>query len=743
MSKRKRGRVATRRAACGTVIATLLSGALVACGGGADNAGVTPDGRGGAWNVVVSPTALTIVQGQTLTATVSIVGNPNGTVSLSVAGIPDSVAATFSSSTLSSSSATSTLSIRVALKAGLGPYTLFVRGKNGNDSSGVSLPFTVAAAPGMTVTRVGTGSGTVTSDPAGINCGTVCNTQFPLGTSVTLTATPAAGSTFASWAGACTGTGLTCTFTPVANNSNSVAATFNTTTPGIGLAVAPTPVSVQQGTSATATVTITRTNGFANPVAITASAASGLTVIANPASVTGTTSTLTISPAGTLAAGNYPVTITATASGVAQQTVTLPVQVTPSSQGGAITFNFANCESSETPVWLAFQSGTGPWTRVTPANNAFTFTPGTTGAVAYVTQDGTRPLTQVLYASGAELTSLAIAGFCTYSAPTGTKRLNGTFANIGTLASGNTPRIIMGGATFTRTSDFSQAFTFTNAPKGPRDLIGTRQPPASSINSNRMIVRRSTNYPDNASVPLLDFGGAESFAPASGSVTIPGILDATSIEVSLITANGASAPYFTGTGNPGMGGGSRALFQGLPDTLLLPGDFHSITMVGSSGASFRFVQLLAHSVSAITTTFGPQLGTVAKPTTIGTTPYLRLRAQVPTVSTYTSAAVLDLDQNDKGVSVLMTAAYLSSTPTTWTLDVPDLSSAGYDATWGLKNGVGVSWGVNALSALNGNLLPFLGGTPVDNAQITGAGVADSSATFSASWRRRVGRRPPH
>jgi hypothetical protein len=166
-------------------------------------------------------------------------------------------------------------------------------------------------------------------------------------------------------------------------------------------------------------------------------------------------------------------------------------------------------------------------------------------------------------------------------------------------------------------------------------------------------------------------------------------------------------------------------------------------MAGGSGTSFRFVQLVAHSVSAKTTTFGPQLGTVTKPTTIGTTPYLRLRAQVPTQSTYTSAAALDLDQNNNTVSIVMTAAYLSSTPTTWTLDVPDLSSAGYDATWGLKNGVGVSWSATALSALNGILLPFLGGTPVDNAQITGAGVADSSATFSASRRLRLGRRPHH
>lgn len=64
----------------------------------------------------------------------------------------------------------------------------------------------------LTLTRSGTGSGAITSDPAGINCGTDCSATFVDGTSVTLTATPAAGSTFTGWTGACTGTG-TCTVT--------------------------------------------------------------------------------------------------------------------------------------------------------------------------------------------------------------------------------------------------------------------------------------------------------------------------------------------------------------------------------------------------------------------------------------------------------------------------------------------------------------------------------------------------
>ena len=53
----------------------------------------------------------------------------------------------------------------------------------------------------LTVTKAGPGSGTVTSAPAGITCGAPCSATSASGTTVTLTATPAAGSTFAGWSG--------------------------------------------------------------------------------------------------------------------------------------------------------------------------------------------------------------------------------------------------------------------------------------------------------------------------------------------------------------------------------------------------------------------------------------------------------------------------------------------------------------------------------------------------------------
>ena len=53
----------------------------------------------------------------------------------------------------------------------------------------------------LTVTKAGTGSGTVTSSPAGIDCGTDCSEDYQSGTIVTLTATPDSGSDLTNWSG--------------------------------------------------------------------------------------------------------------------------------------------------------------------------------------------------------------------------------------------------------------------------------------------------------------------------------------------------------------------------------------------------------------------------------------------------------------------------------------------------------------------------------------------------------------
>ena len=80
----------------------------------------------------------------------------------------------------------------------------------------------------LTVTKSGSGAGTVTSSPAGINCGATCSASFAQGTMVTLTETPSGTSTFGGWGGACSGMG-SCTVTLSA--AETVTATFTLPTP--------------------------------------------------------------------------------------------------------------------------------------------------------------------------------------------------------------------------------------------------------------------------------------------------------------------------------------------------------------------------------------------------------------------------------------------------------------------------------------------------------------------------------
>ena len=99
-----------------------------------------------------------------------------------------------------------------------------------NNTRNVTATFnTVPTTFSLNVTKAGIGSGIVTSSPAGISCGGTCSASFATGASVTLTATPATGSTFTDWSGACSGTG-SCVVTMDANKT--VTATFATSTGG-------------------------------------------------------------------------------------------------------------------------------------------------------------------------------------------------------------------------------------------------------------------------------------------------------------------------------------------------------------------------------------------------------------------------------------------------------------------------------------------------------------------------------
>ncbi len=155
----------------------------------------------------------------------------------------------------SASAATTLVSVPLATPAGSyfigacadGPGVVFESDESDNCVVLPGLTILIQKSSVLSVTKAGTGSGHVTSAPAGIDCGADCAELYPAETVVTLSATPAAGSSFAGWSGGgCSGTG-TCTLT--VGEAVTVNATFNLPPPTLSVS----PTLVRPGANVTVT----------------------------------------------------------------------------------------------------------------------------------------------------------------------------------------------------------------------------------------------------------------------------------------------------------------------------------------------------------------------------------------------------------------------------------------------------------------------------------------------------------
>ncbi len=144
--------------------------------------------------------------------------------------------------------------------------------------------------PRRTLTIASPSNGTVRDGGGDLVCGTSCSASYTAGTSVTLTATPAAGYVFAGWTGDCTGTDNPLTFT--INATRSCAATFSLATAGGGnsntpapsvpatppaFVTTPVPLTLDAATVGTGTGSVSFASAFANPSALAFSVASAST----------------------------------------------------------------------------------------------------------------------------------------------------------------------------------------------------------------------------------------------------------------------------------------------------------------------------------------------------------------------------------------------------------------------------------------------------------------------------------
>ncbi|MBK1641535.1 hypothetical protein CKO12_06515 [Chromatium okenii] len=120
----------------------------------------------------------------------------------------------------------------------------------------VTANFNLLPSYKLSITK--SGNGTVTSSPAGINCGTACSKQFTSGTAVTLTAKADTGGTFSKWTG-CTPIAtnpLQCTVTLTSNKTVTVALNNGALGDLKITAIALTPTSPAANSIFTAKITV-------------------------------------------------------------------------------------------------------------------------------------------------------------------------------------------------------------------------------------------------------------------------------------------------------------------------------------------------------------------------------------------------------------------------------------------------------------------------------------------------------
>jgi VCBS repeat-containing protein len=221
----------------------------------------------------------------------------------------------------------------------------------------------------LTVSKTGTGVGTVTSNPAGIACGATCSAQFAYNTAVTLTAAGATGSRFTSWtAGPCAGsTNAVCAVTM--NQARSVTAAFSRDLGSLSLTVGGLPAgnSVLLGITGPDGFNQTRTVLTGTGVNLSDVPTGVYTVTAPTTSINGTTYV----PAQATQSVTVNFGLTATApvtysAAVSQQTLTVSKSGTGT---GTVTSNPAGIACGAT-CSAGFNQGTSVTLTATPGAGA-------------------------------------------------------------------------------------------------------------------------------------------------------------------------------------------------------------------------------------------------------------------------------------------------------------------------------------------------------------------------------------
>src|SRR2546422_3915178 len=280
----------------------------------------------GDYTLSLTPVELTVEQGATGTATVTITRtNFTGAVTLSLGNAPSGVTGSFNPAAPTGTNSTFTVGVGAAVAPGVYNLTVGGTGSPGNRSTPLTLTvapaasYTLSLAPtALTIGQGATGTTTVTITRTNFTAAvTLSLGNAPTG--VTGSFDPAAptgtSSTLTVSVGAAVPPGvynLTVNGTATAGNRSTPLTLTVSATPDYALSLSPAALTIVQGMTGTTTVTVTRTN-FTGAVTLSLGGApSGVTGSFNPAAPTGTSSTLTVSVGAAVAPGVYNLTVDGT-----------------------------------------------------------------------------------------------------------------------------------------------------------------------------------------------------------------------------------------------------------------------------------------------------------------------------------------------------------------------------------------------------------------------------------------------